>query len=138
MEIDISENSLLGAAVDYMVCLVADIFMLTYDDAAGNSLIGHRLYNGFRTSIQLDPNGLAPRNPSSFKANLRWLLQGLRLGDLHRRGAQESFYSNPWPQCFCKEGSGSPDERCSRRRAAFVSGWESAEVAGNRSGIIIL
>jgi hypothetical protein len=137
MEIDISDNTLLGAAVDYMVCLVADVFMLTYDDAAGNSLVGHRLYNGFRTSIQLNPKGLAPRNPSNFKANLRWLMQGLRFGDLHHRGARESFYSNPWPQCFCKTDSGSRDERCSRSRASYVSSWELVEDAGNRSGIIL-
>ncbi|XP_013615584.1 PREDICTED: uncharacterized protein At1g04910-like, partial [Brassica oleracea var. oleracea] len=61
---ELSPNSqgLIGSAVDYMVCLMSDIFMPTYDGPSNfaNNLLGHRLYYGFRTTIRPDRKGLAP------------------------------------------------------------------------------
>ncbi|KAF9606459.1 hypothetical protein IFM89_025289 [Coptis chinensis] len=61
---ELVENTrgLLGSAVDYMVCLLADIFMPTYDGPSNfaNNVMGHRLYYGFRTIIQPDRKALAP------------------------------------------------------------------------------
>ncbi|RID49003.1 hypothetical protein BRARA_I05474 [Brassica rapa] len=61
---ELSPNSqgLIGSAVDYMVCLMSDIFMPTYDGPSNfaNNLLGHRLYHGFRTTIRPDRKGLAP------------------------------------------------------------------------------
>ena len=136
VDINTSGKTLLGAAVDYMVCLMADIFMPTYEDF-GISLIGHRLYNGFRTSIQLNLKVLGPRNPRNFETNLRWLFQGSQFGDLHNRGARESFYTNPWPQCFCKKDSKSQDERCFRSKMLELFSWELSEDSGKINGSLI-
>uniref|UniRef100_A0A2N9ESN3 O-fucosyltransferase family protein n=1 Tax=Fagus sylvatica TaxID=28930 RepID=A0A2N9ESN3_FAGSY len=61
---ELVENTrgLLGSAVDYMVCLLSDIFMPTYDGPSNfaNNLLGHRLYYGFRTTIRPDRKALAP------------------------------------------------------------------------------
>ncbi|KAJ6370217.1 hypothetical protein OIU76_028484 [Salix suchowensis] len=61
-ELATNSRGLIGSAVDYMVCLLADIFMPTYDGPSNfaNNLLGHRLYYGFRTNIRPDRKGLAP------------------------------------------------------------------------------
>ncbi|KAF9606450.1 hypothetical protein IFM89_025280 [Coptis chinensis] len=61
---ELVENTwgLLGSAVDYMVCLLADIFMPTYDGPSNfaNNVMWHHLYYGFHTIIQPDRQPLAP------------------------------------------------------------------------------
>ena len=54
-------RGLLGLIVDYMVCLLSDIFMLTYDVPSNfaNNLLGHHLYYGFWSTIQPDRKALA-------------------------------------------------------------------------------
>ena len=60
---ELVENTggLLRSAVDYMVCLQSNIFMPTYDGPSNfaNNLLGHRLYNGFQTTIIPDRKALA-------------------------------------------------------------------------------
>ncbi|KAL2466915.1 Uncharacterized protein Adt_42766 [Abeliophyllum distichum] len=48
-ELATNTHGLLGSAMDYTVCLLADIFMPTYDGPSNfvNNLLGHRLYYGF-------------------------------------------------------------------------------------------
>ncbi|URE25277.1 DUF246 domain-containing protein, partial [Musa troglodytarum] len=55
-------RGLVGSAVDYMVSLLSDIFIPTYDGPSNfaNNLMGHRLYYGFRTTIQPNRKALAP------------------------------------------------------------------------------
>jgi len=60
----LEENArgLAGSAVDYMVCLLSDIFIPTYDGPSNfaNNLMGHRLYYGFQTTITPNRTALAP------------------------------------------------------------------------------
>ncbi|KAK8969305.1 hypothetical protein KSP40_PGU005325 [Platanthera guangdongensis] len=55
-------QGLAGTAVDYMVCLLSNIFIPTYDgpNNFANNLLGHHLYYGFRTTIKPDRKALAP------------------------------------------------------------------------------
>ncbi|KAH7387527.1 hypothetical protein KP509_16G027300 [Ceratopteris richardii] len=114
-------RGLLGPAVDYMVCLLADIFMPTYDGPSNfaNNLMGHRLYYGFRTTIQPDRKALAPvfkereqGRVQNFDGKIRMIMSHTPFGGPHRRVSPESFYTNPWPECFCKSSSDSVAERC--------------------------
>ncbi|XP_024537439.1 O-fucosyltransferase 1 isoform X2 [Selaginella moellendorffii] len=117
-------RGLLGPAVDYMVCLLSDIFMPTYDGPSNfaNNLLGHRLYYGFRTSIQPNRKALAPifmaresgggAAAANFEAMVRGVMSGGTFGRSHRRVNPESFYTNPWPECFCRKESDDPRERC--------------------------
>eukprot|EP00897_Mesotaenium_endlicherianum_P004298 jgi/Mesen1/3897/ME000208S02914 len=54
-------RGLLGPAVDYLVCLEADIFMPTYNGPSNfaNNVMGHRLYSGFGITIQPNRKALA-------------------------------------------------------------------------------
>ncbi|GAA0157734.1 hypothetical protein LIER_14937 [Lithospermum erythrorhizon] len=78
---------LLGSAVDYMVCLLSDIFMPTYDGPSNfaNNLMGHCLYYGFRTIIHLDRKPLAPLLIK--RAN-----GAARLSTAERGEAQQSYH----------------------------------------------
>ncbi|KAI3939464.1 hypothetical protein MKW98_022332 [Papaver atlanticum] len=51
-----------GSTVDYMVCLLSDIFFPTYDGPSNfaNNVMGHRLYYGFQTIIHPDRKDSAP------------------------------------------------------------------------------
>ncbi|KAJ8630613.1 hypothetical protein MRB53_023936 [Persea americana] len=120
---EISENSrgLVGAAVDYMVCLLADIFMRTYDGSSNfaNNLMGHRLYYGFRTTIQPDRKALAPifidrenGQTNGFEESIQQVTVNSRFGGPHKRVRPESFYTNSWPECFCQISLQNPADRC--------------------------
>eukprot|EP00850_Spirogloea_muscicola_P021394 SM000247S08283 [mRNA] locus=s247:12067:15654:+ [translate_table: standard] len=109
-----SQQGLLGPAIDYLVCLEADVFMPTYDGPSNfaNNVIGHRLYSGFRSTIQPDRKALAPVfvarerrrfNDSQFLQALQTVMHSRLQSGPHERKAGESFYTNPWPECFCKE-----------------------------------
>ncbi|KAB2600437.1 hypothetical protein D8674_010708 [Pyrus ussuriensis x Pyrus communis] len=106
---ELAENTqgLLGSAVDYMVCLLSDIFMPTYDGPSNfaNNLLGHRLYYGFRTTIRLDRKALAPifidrekGRTAGFEEAVRKAMLNTNLGGPHKRIPPESFYTNSWPE----------------------------------------
>ncbi|XP_034691433.1 O-fucosyltransferase 1-like isoform X2 [Vitis riparia] len=118
---DIAENTLLGSAVDYMVCLLSDIFMPTYDGPSNfaNNLMGHRLYYGFRTTITPDRKALAPifiarenGRTSGFEAAVRRVMFNSKLGGPHKRVHPESFYTNSWPECFCQTSPKNRGHKC--------------------------
>ncbi|KAL6538528.1 GDP-fucose protein O-fucosyltransferase 1 [Orobanche gracilis] len=119
-ELSKNTNGLVGSAVDYMVCLLADIFMPTYDGPSNfaNNLLGHRLYYGFRTNIQPDRKALAPifidrekGHTAGFEESVRRVMQIANFGGPHKRVSPESFYTNSWPECFCQISADPPD-RC--------------------------
>ncbi|KAL0912366.1 hypothetical protein M5K25_018332 [Dendrobium thyrsiflorum] len=116
-----SAQGLVGAAVDYMVCLLSDIFMPTYDGPSNfaNNLLGHRLYYGFRTTIQPDRKALAPifidreeGRQADFEERVRQIMFNTKFGGPHKRVHPESFYTNSWPECFCQMSPQSPADRC--------------------------
>ncbi|KAK6266039.1 hypothetical protein QUC31_016876 [Theobroma cacao] len=112
---------LLGSAVDYMVCLLSDIFMPTYDGPSNfaNNLLGHRLYYGFRTTIRPDRKGLAPifinrenGRTAGFEQAVRRVMLKTNFGGPHKRVPPESFYTNSWPECFCQVSPENPGDKC--------------------------
>lgn len=120
-ELVANTQGLMGSAVDYMVCLLSDIFMPTYDGPSNfaNNLLGHRLYYGFRTTIRPDRKGLAPifidhekGRTSGFEEAVRRVMLKTNFGGPHKRISPESFYTNSWPECFCKTSTQNPDHKC--------------------------
>ncbi|KAK4372790.1 hypothetical protein RND71_008174 [Anisodus tanguticus] len=112
---------LLGSAVDYMVCLLSDIFMPTYDGPSNfaNNLLGHRLYYGFHTTIRPDRKALAPifinrekGHTAGFEEAVRRAMLKTNFGGPHKRISPESFYTNSWPECFCKTSAVNPADKC--------------------------
>ncbi|KMZ58746.1 Peptide-O-fucosyltransferase [Zostera marina] len=112
-ELEEKTRGLIGSAVDYMVCLMSDIFMPTYDGPSNfaNNLMGHRLYYGFHTTIQPDRKALAPIfmanekgrfNVAGFESRVRRVMFNDKLGGPYKRLYPESFYTNSWPECFCQ------------------------------------
>ncbi|OAY74684.1 uncharacterized protein At1g04910-like [Ananas comosus] len=119
----LEENTrgLVGSAVDYMVCLLSDIFMPTYDGPSNfaNNLMGHRLYYGFRTTIQPNRKALAPifmdreeGRAEGFEERVRRVMFGSKFGGPHKRARPESFYTNSWPECFCQVVPENPADKC--------------------------
>ncbi|KAK6161751.1 hypothetical protein DH2020_005132 [Rehmannia glutinosa] len=121
-EIAKNTRGLVGSAVDYMVCLLADIFMPTYDGPSNfaNNLLGHRLYYGFRTNIQPDRKALAPifierekkGHTAGFEEAVRRAMLNTNFGGPHKRVSPESFYTNSWPECFCQMSAANPADKC--------------------------
>ncbi|KAL5702743.1 GDP-fucose protein O-fucosyltransferase 1 [Ranunculus cassubicifolius] len=120
---ELAENTqgLLGSAVDYMVCLLADIFMPTYDGPSNfaNNVMGHRLYYGFRTVIHPDRKALAPifierenGKKSGFNEAVKRVMSNTPFGGPHKRISPESFYTNSWPECFCQIETQNEGDRC--------------------------
>ena len=114
-------RGLAGSAVDYMVCLLSDIFMPTYDGPSNfaNNLLGHRLYYGFRTTIRPDRKALAPifidrenGRTAGFEEAIRKVMLTTNFGEPHKRVSPESFYTNSWPECFCQTSAKNPADRC--------------------------
>ncbi|KAJ6734517.1 hypothetical protein OIU79_001729 [Salix purpurea] len=120
-ELATNSRGLIGSAVDYMVCLLADIFMPTYDGPSNfaNNLLGHRLYYGFRTNIRPDRKGLAPvfiarenGRTAGFEEAVRHVMLKTNFGGPHKRISPESFYTNSWPECFCQMETQIPAHKC--------------------------
>lgn len=137
-------NGLLGSAVDYMVCLLSDIFMPTYDGPSNfaNNLLGHRLYYGFRTTIRPDRKGLAPifidrenGKTAGFDEAVRRVMQNTNFGGPHKRISPESFYTNSWPECFCQTPAANPADECPPNNITEIleSQLQSNEVNDPRS-----
>ncbi|KAM3312746.1 hypothetical protein ACQJBY_032518 [Aegilops geniculata] len=119
----LEENTrgLAGSAVDYMVCLLSDIFMPTYDGPSNfaNNLIGHRLYYGFRTTITPNRKALAPifmdrevGSTAGFEERVRQVMMKTYVGGPHKRIHPEPFYTNSWPECFCQENPRNHADKC--------------------------
>ncbi|XP_062182536.1 O-fucosyltransferase 1-like [Phragmites australis] len=119
----LEENTrgLVGSAVDYMVCLLSDIFIPTYDGPSNfaNNLMGHRLYYGFRTTITPNRKALAPifmdreeGRAAGFEERVKQVMFNTHFGDPHKRIYPESFYTNSWPECFCQTNARNHADRC--------------------------
>ncbi|XP_047092142.1 O-fucosyltransferase 1-like [Lolium rigidum] len=115
------DKGLAGSAVDYMVCLLSDIFMPTYDGPSNfaNNLMGHRLYSGFRATITPNRKALAPifmdmdeGHASGYEERIRQVMFSTHFGAPHRRIHPESFYTNSWPECFCQMNARNQADQC--------------------------
>ncbi|ONK77226.1 uncharacterized protein A4U43_C02F4380 [Asparagus officinalis] len=148
-KIEEGAQRLVGSAVDYMVCLLSDIFIPTYDGPSNfaNNLMGHRLYYGFRTIIQPDRKALAPifmdreeGRGAKFEERVRNVMARTKFGEPHKRVRPESFYTNSWPECFCQVSPKNPADKCPPDNVAEVlesegsDGFEEGKV-NNRTGL---
>nr|CAD1830302.1 unnamed protein product [Ananas comosus var. bracteatus] len=82
-------------------------------------LMGHRLYYGFRTTIQPNRKALAPifmdreeGRAEGFEERVRRVMFGSKFGGPHKRARPESFYTNSWPECFCQVVPENPADKC--------------------------
>ena len=114
-------RGLAGSAIDYMVCLLSDIFIPTYDGPSNfaNNLMGHRLYHGFQTTITPNRKAIAPifmdmeeGHASGYEERIRQVMFSTRFGSPHKRIHPESFYTNSWPECFCQMDARNHADRC--------------------------
>lgn len=119
----LEENTqgLAWSAVDYMVCLLSDIFIPTYDGPSNfaHNLMGHRLYHGFQTTIAPDRKALArifidreEGRASGYEERVRQLMFNAHFGGPRKRIHPEPFYTNSWPECFCQTEARSNADRC--------------------------
>ncbi|KAE9618263.1 hypothetical protein Lal_00047168 [Lupinus albus] len=145
---DIVQNTrgLAGSAVDYMVCLLSDIFMPTYDGPSNfaNNLLGHRLYYGFRTTIRPDRKALAPifidrekGRVAGFEDAIRKVMLKTNFGEPHKRVSPESFYTNSWPECFCQTAAKNPADKCPPNDILNVRNNELLEDAADETNSTI-
>ncbi|OVA18140.1 GDP-fucose protein O-fucosyltransferase [Macleaya cordata] len=146
---ELAENTrgLLGSAVDYMVCLLSDIFLPTYDGPSNfaNNVMGHRLYYGFRTTIRPDRKALAPifinrekGHTADFEEAVRRVMFNTKFGGPHKRVRPESFYTNSWPECFCQMSPKNPADKCPPENVVEVlnsrfQSEETEEIEGKKS-----
>lgn len=140
-ELVANARGLAGSAVDYMVCLLSDIFMPTYDGPSNfaNNLLGHRLYYGFRTTIRPDRKALAPiflnrekGHVAGFEEAVRQVMLKTNFGGPHKRVSPESFYTNSWPECFCQMSTNNLADKCPPENVMeILDGQLESEVAND-------
>ncbi|KAK7343647.1 hypothetical protein VNO77_12555 [Canavalia gladiata] len=138
-------RGLAGSAVDYMVCLLSDIFLPTYDGPSNfaNNLLGHRLYYGFRTTIRPDRKALAPifidrekGRMAGFEEAIRKVMLKTNFGEPHKRISPESFYTNSWPECFCQTSAENPADKCPSNDNLNIMNNESEKAATDANSTI--
>lgn len=124
-----SALGLAGSAVDYMVCLLSDIFIPTHDGPSSfaNNVLGHRLYNGFQSTITPNREALAPifmdreeGKASGFEERVRQVMLNTQFGAPHERIHPESFYTNSWPECFCQTKARNHADQCPPDNVNYV------------------
>lgn len=102
------------AALDYIVCLLSEVFVTTQGGNFPHFLMGHRryLYGGHAKTIKPDKHKLALlfHNTSiswqEIKDNVKMMLvesnrEGLMMPRMTKSNRKSSIYKHPFPECTC-------------------------------------
>ncbi|KAI3960533.1 hypothetical protein MKW98_022006, partial [Papaver atlanticum] len=102
-------RGMLGSTVDYMVCLLSDIFLPTYDGPSNfvNNVMGHRLKDLAPIFIKREKG-----QTTDFEESVRGVIYNTPFGGPHKRIPPESFYVNSWPECFCQMNPKNTADKC--------------------------
>ncbi|GAQ82620.1 O-fucosyltransferase family protein [Klebsormidium nitens] len=100
------------AALDYVMGRAADVFIPTATGNMPNLIMGHRMYDGFKKTIEPHHRKLAAllaqRNALPWETIAEQIRTDheFRDGGPSKRARTSNFYGNP-SECFCHEASGS-------------------------------